>query len=59
MAAGDPTLENLGMYTVSGQALKDAVDAVTLYNPLLSGSRLHFIYCGEGQLNLLVERIEQ
>lgn len=53
MAVGDPTLTNHGMYTISGAALKVTVDAMTNFHPLLSGSTLHFVPAGEGQINLL------
>ena len=58
MALGDPTLENLGMHTISGSSLKTSVDAITNFQPLLSGSSIHFVPAGEGQINLLVVRIE-
>ena len=58
MAAGDPTLTNYGMFTISGAALKTAVDGITNFHPLLSGSALHFVPAGEGQINLLKVDIE-
>jgi len=58
MASGDPTLTNLGMHTISGNSLKTAVDGLTEFHPLLSGSSLHFVPAGEGQINLLRVDIE-
>lgn len=58
MASGDPTLTDHGMFAISGNALTAAVNAITPFQPLLSGSALHFVYCGEGQINLLQVDIE-
>lgn len=57
MAAGDPTLVNHGVFTISGEALKTAVDGISPFEPL-SGETLHFIPAGEGQINLLQIQIE-
>jgi len=51
--AGDPTLTNHGMFTISGAALKTAVDALTGINPVLSGGAIYLLPSGEGQINLV------
>ena len=58
MASGDPTLTELGMHSISGTTLKAAVDGLTAFLPILSGSSLHFVPAGEGQINLLRVDIE-
>lgn len=58
MANGDPTLTNLGIFDVSGAALKTAVDAIAQFHPLTSGARLHFVPMGFGQLQLIRVDIE-
>lgn len=53
MASGDPTLTDHGIYSISGAALKTAVDAITGVTLGHSGASLYFIPAGEGQINLL------
>jgi len=50
MTAGDHSLTNLGSYDISGSALKDAVDGVSLTgNQMASGSKLIFVPAAGGQ----------
>ena len=51
--AGDPTLTNHGIFTISAQELKTAVDALTGINPMLSGGAIYLIPAGQGQINLV------
>ncbi len=54
MATGDLTLTNHGTFSISGAALKTAVDAVNITPAqFVSGARLHLIYAGEGQVLVL------
>ncbi len=52
MTAGDTTLTDHGVFTISGSPLKTIVDGINLVN-YMSGSRLYFMPAGEGQINLL------
>ena len=58
MATGDPTATNHGTFNISGTALKVAIDGLTDYHPLLSGSSLHLVPTGSGQCGLIVVRVE-
>jgi len=60
MADGDPTLYNHGVFSLSGAALKTAVDAIssTNFHPLVSGASLHFVPLGNGQCQLLQVEVE-
>ena len=52
--AASLTLVNHGVYTVSGADLNTAVSGITaLTGQTVSGAALHFVYVGEGQINLM------
>ena len=53
MASGDPTAEDLGVFTISDGTLVTAINGLTNFHPLLSGSSIHLIPAGEGQVNLV------
>jgi hypothetical protein len=58
MAGGDPTMIDHGMHDISGSTLIAAVNAITNYHPLLSGSSLHFVPAGQGQIQLIQVNVE-
>ena len=58
MAIGDRTLTNIGTYSVSGSALKTAVETIN-FTPeeFISGSRIHMIPIENGQVQLITEEV--
>lgn len=54
MPAGDLTLTNHGIFTLSEGSLKTKVDAQNITaGEFLSGARLYFVPAGNGQVQLL------
>lgn len=53
MAAGDLVLSNHGSFSLTGAALKTAVDAISIDKKVLSGASVQIIPIGYGQVQLL------
>ena len=59
MTTGDLTLTNYGAVSVSGSALKTLVDSLNITSvEFISGSRLHLIPIENGQVNVVVHKVE-